>query len=173
MPAALLLPSTLVHGWLSITIICIVCVLSCFFDPCRLWKFKKTHLELKQLTQDVAETKDLCRSLLKRQAEFEQLMLSEFQKMQTYIQGMVFIPASNRDNFVSTPKAVRLDQQEVFQLPEQPVFTPSHLSTTPAAQELPETTQPLNDETNTSLICPTRVSLLRANSCSRENGSQF
>ena len=73
--------------------------------------------------------------------------------MQTYIQDIIVPPASN---LVSTPKAVR---QEMFQLPEQPIFT----------QEVLETSQPLNDVTNTSLICPTRVSLLRANSCSREN----
>ena len=72
--------------------------------------------------------------------------------MQTYIQDIIVQPASN---LVSTPKAVR---QEMFQLPEQPIFTPSHQSTSPEAQEVLETSRPLNDVTNTSLICLTRVS---------------
>ena len=79
MPAsALFLPSTLVHSS-YITVVCVVLYVYCYASL----QAVETSLnedELRRLTQDIAETKELCRSLLKHQAEFEQLMLLEFKK---------------------------------------------------------------------------------------------
>ena len=126
------------------------------------------------LTLDVAITKGMCQSLLDRQAAF---VTSQLKRMQSYLQDLVVFSSSPfPTNAVSTPTSAYVQQPDhiqSFQFPKPPVHAPTpgqpHTpSTTPAAH--PQPTPPLTDVSNNSTtgLCPTKISYLRANSCSRE-----
>ena len=108
------------------------------------------------------KTMELCQLLLERQSAFEQQVTTKLHRIQCYLDDLLvythtpFQPVPR----ASTPEFVQQDFSEV---------PPSSTSPSP----LPETSKAIPSEpdqrTSPCKVSPTKLSFIRANSCSREN----
>ena len=125
-----------------------------------------------QLSDDVAETKKMCQTLLDRQASFEKLVMAQLGKIESYLQDLIVLApppfSSMPARFSSTPKASCVQQQSK----EETISDMDVLTGEPTPTEAPPTAACLEDITNSTpqgSLEASKLSSLRASSCSREN----
>ena len=133
--------------------------------------------QLQQLGNDLAESKKLCQILLDRQVAFEERVISHLNTVQCYLQDLIvlaptpFSPLAT-DSTPTTPMVQHEKQAEDgFTYPEvnEPLkpTQPAMISSSP----LPPITTQDNFSGCKHNLDPSKLSYIRAQSCSRENFS--
>lgn len=131
---------------------------------------------LQQISSKVSELKELCQLLITRQAAFEQQLSARLDHMQGYLDELLVLAPtpiqsmqSSQVEFVpSTPNDHPAMDLNSFSHPTVPSTLPSQLTEAP----VPETILSMGDPSTCEADLhrhPSSLSLIRANSCSREN----
>ena len=124
--------------------------------------------QLQHITLDVREVKEKCQSLMKRQAAFEQELTSRLDQMQCYLDELVVL--------APTPDQTMQPAQEEFAASTPKSAHPTCDHSTFNRPEIPSTLHSQLTEAITETmgdpdlhVPPSSLSLIHANSCSREN----
>ena len=109
-----------------------------------------------------------------RQAAFEQLIVAQLNKIQSYIEDFIVLtPAPFQAQISSTPMSTGAQYNECFNFPEVPL-TKAVPVLSPSVPSPLSTAQATDNHSSSSSnhkggLEPSTLSYLRANSCSREN----
>ena len=132
---------------------------------------------LQQLASDVSESKKLCQILLDHQAEFEECISSRLNTVLRYLENLIVMtpPPFNLLATTATPKpAVQPEKPENhgFTSPEvHGPFKPTPPRTTINSSPVPSIAIQDTSSGCKHALDPSKLSHMRANSCSRENFS--
>ena len=133
---------------------------------------------LKELAAEITEMKTMCKSLIERQVKFEQAVTSQLNVLQGYVQDLFVLIPPLFNSRVSSPVSSfqKEADDEVHSLkltPPPPPPSRSSKLTPPSFR----TSSPLpimeaqDTSTSSGFLDPSKISHIRANSCSRENFS--
>ena len=124
--------------------------------------------QLERIALDVMETKGMCQALVKQQVAFEQQVTLRLDQMWTYIEELLMLTPAPLQNMQSVQEPFVDLSPTRSNLPE----TPLPQTSTPSFQ--PTEAATLNKDDSSTIqpdlhLPPSSLSIIRANSCSREN----